>query len=326
MIRRTLTICPGRSGGSGAEPTVATVSRVKRKPCQSETSSVSEYAIAPATWIATISRARTASRRRNGSNSPRSRPAGPSKLLKRLRRACRPRAGLSPPEPSLSGSAGRLRDRRISGPRVVRTEDGGACDEQPRTRLRDAAGGRWIDAAVDLDRAGTYDLAHPADLVGRVGDEGLSSPAGVDGHAEKDVGVVDGLADGRYRCAGIDRQPRHAAELADRVERAVDVRRGLGVEGDVVRTGLGELLDVIAGPLDHQVDVDGAARVVDQVGDRSRHQWADRDRRDEVAIHHVDVDDPRAGRHHLLDLRAEAREVGGENRGRDALRGEKTAP
>jgi hypothetical protein len=43
-----LVIWPARSGGSGADPTVATVSRVKRKPCHSETFSVSEYAMLPA--------------------------------------------------------------------------------------------------------------------------------------------------------------------------------------------------------------------------------------------------------------------------------------
>jgi len=38
----TFVSCPGRSVGSGADPTVATVSSVKRKPFQSETSCVSE--------------------------------------------------------------------------------------------------------------------------------------------------------------------------------------------------------------------------------------------------------------------------------------------
>ena len=35
------------------------------------------------------------------------------------------------------------------------------------------------------------------------------------------------------------------------------------------------------------------------------------------AVHDVDVDHPRAGVHHLGDLGAEPREVGGEDRGRD---------
>ena len=51
------------------------------------------------------------------------------------------------------------------------------------------------------------------------------------------------------------------------------------------------------------------------------HQRAHRDRRDEVAVHHVDVDHRRAGVEHLLDLRAEAREVGRQDRRRDARPG-----
>ena len=62
-----------------------------------------------------------------------------------------------------------------------------------------------------------------------------------------------------------------------------------------------------------------AARVVDQVGDRGDDQRADRDRRDEVAVHDVDVDDPGAGVEHLVDLRAEPGEVGGEDRGSDPV-------
>ena len=97
------------------------------------------------------------------------------------------------------------------------------------------------------------------------------------------------------------------------------------MERDVVRPGLGELLDVTIGLLDHQVDVDRATRVVDEVRDRGRHQRPDRDGRDEVTVHHVDVDEARAGGHHLLDLRAEPREVGGEDRRGDPLAREEVA-
>jgi hypothetical protein len=37
-----------------------------------------------------------------------------------------------------------------------------------------------------------------------------------------------------------------------------------------------------------------------------------------MAVHDVDVDHARARRQHLLDLRAEPGEVGGQDRGRDA--------
>ena len=70
------------------------------------------------------------------------------------------------------------------------------------------------------------------------------------------------------RGAGVDRDPGQAAELADRGQGAVGVRGRLLVEGDRVGAGLGELLDLALGRLDHQVDVDDAAGVVDLVGDR----------------------------------------------------------
>ena len=72
------------------------------------------------------------------------------------------------------------------------------------------------------------------------------------------------------------------------------------------------------GPLDHQVDVDHRAGVVNPIGERADDQRAERDRGHEMPIHDVDVDHPRARREHLVDLRAEPREVGREDRGRDA--------
>ena len=117
---------------------------------------------------------------------------------------------------------------------------------------------------------------------------------------------------------GVERQARQAAGLADRAEGAVSVGVGLEVEGDAVGARPGELGDLIGGALDHQVDVERAAGLVDLVGDRARDQRPDGDRRDEVAVHDVDVDQPRAGGHHLGDLGAEPREVGGEDRRRDS--------
>ena len=116
---------------------------------------------------------------------------------------------------------------------------------------------------------------------------------------------------------GVDRDAGQAAELADRGQGAVGVRGRLEVEGDRVGAGLGEGLDLALRLLDHQVDVERAAGVVDLVGDRGGDQRPDRDRRDEMAVHHVEVDHPGAGVHHLGELGAELREVGREDRGRD---------
>jgi hypothetical protein len=97
---------------------------------------------------------------------------------------------------------------------------------------------------------------------------------------------------------------------------------GLEVKRDAVRAGPSELGDVIGRALDHQVDVERCARIVDLVGDRGGDQRPDRDRRHEVAVHHVHVHDPGPGGQDLRDLRAEPGEVGGQDRGRHAPGGE----
>ncbi len=97
----------------------------------------------------------------------------------------------------------------------------------------------------------------------------------------------------------------------------MDMRGRFGVEGDRVGAGPGELIELAVGLLDHQVDVQHTAAVVDQIGDRGGDQWTDRDRRNEGSVHHVEVDDPGAGVHDLFDRRAEPGEIGREDRRRD---------
>ena len=70
--------------------------------------------------------------------------------------------------------------------------------------------------------------------------------------------------------------------------------------------------------LDHQVDVQVAARVVHLIGERLDDRRAHAERRHEVAVHHVDVDRARAGGEHGADLLAQPGEVRREDRRRDA--------
>ena len=72
------------------------------------------------------------------------------------------------------------------------------------------------------------------------------------------------------------------------------------------------------GALHHQVDVQPAARPADLVAQRLYDQRTDRDRRDEVAVHHVDVDDAGTRLHDGGDLIAQACEVGREDRRENA--------
>ncbi len=56
---------------------------------------------------------------------------------------------------------------------------------------------------------------------------------------------------------------------------------------------------------------------MDLVGNPTEDQRADRDRWDEVAVHYVEVDDPRPGIDHLGYLRSEVAHIGREDRRQD---------
>ena len=105
-------------------------------------------------------------------------------------------------------------------------------------------------------------------LSDRAREERLAAPARVHRHAEDEVDVVDELAHDLGRRARVERQAGAAAGVADGGERVVGVRRGLDVDRDAVGARVGEGGDVALGPLDHQVDVDVAAGLVDLVGER----------------------------------------------------------
>ena len=123
---------------------------------------------------------------------------------------------------------------------------------------------------------------------------------------------------GLHGRARAERHARPAARVAHRRQRVVGVRGRLDVDRDAVGPGLRELRDVALRALDHQVHVDVAARVVDLAGERLDHRRAHAERRDEVAVHHVDVDRARAGGQHRADLLAEPGEVRRQDRRRDA--------
>jgi hypothetical protein len=86
------------------------------------------------------------------------------------------------------------------------------------------------------------------------------------------------------------------------------------VEGHAVRTRLDEVLNVALGLLDHEVDVEHGGRW-ERLAQRGDDHRAEGDRRDEVPVHDVAVDEPRAGGHDLLDLRREPGEVRAEDAG-----------
>jgi hypothetical protein len=116
----------------------------------------------------------------------------------------------------------------------------------------------------------------------------------------------------------VEDQPGLAAFALDQLQGAVDVLGGLGVEGDVAGPGLGEIGDDPVDRLDHQVHVDGRGHAVLAQG--LADQRTDRQVGYVVIVHHVEVHDVRAGAQHIVDLLAQACEIGGEDGRGDQIR------
>ncbi len=115
------------------------------------------------------------------------------------------------------------------------------------------------------------------------------------------------------RGAGVEREPRVAAGLADDPEQPVRVRVGLDVDGDGVGVR-GEQRDHLAGSRDHQVHFHEGPGGVRHPGEGARPVGSDGEVVDEGAVHDVHVEGarPRAGERG--DLVAERQHVGRHDR------------
>jgi len=114
---------------------------------------------------------------------------------------------------------------------------------------------------------------------------------------------LDERVDGR---AGIDDDAGLHAMLLDQLKRPVEVTADLLVDGDHVRAGLGEGGDEVVGLLDHEMAVER------QLGDRSQrldHGRTEGDVWNEVAVHHIHMDDGSATAFSGGNILCQAREV-----------------
>ena len=132
----------------------------------------------------------------------------------------------------------------------------------------------------------------------------------MDRHAEGEIrtlGGSDGVLDRRLR---IERETDAEPELARACDRRAPARAHLDMERHAVAARLRDRLEVLLGLRDHEMAVEPRAPAADERRDGSEHDRADGDLRDEVAVAHVEVEHPRAGRLQRVELVAEAREVG----------------
>ncbi len=88
------------------------------------------------------------------------------------------------------------------------------------------------------------------------------------------------------------------------------------MEADDVGAGPGKVRDDAVDRLDHQVHVDGRPG---ERPDRLAHHRADGQVRHVMVVHHVEVNEVRAGRNHSRHFFAQPREVGRQDAGRDAV-------
>ena len=165
--------------------------------------------------------------------------------------------------PPLPRSRGRQRQdrRRRTGRSRRRTAVAPACAQAPAV---------VVSTPPSTSRAGPAPISarRRSILPGLAGMNGWPPQPGLtvmQSARSRSAATSASTRDGRGRA---DRHAGGAARLLDRADRVVHVRGRLGVEGDVVGAGLGELGDLALGPLDHQVHVDQRAGAVDLVGER----------------------------------------------------------
>jgi hypothetical protein len=113
----------------------------------------------------------------------------------------------------------------------------------------------------------------------------------------------------------VEHDERLLAELADLRERAMEVRARFEVHADQIGAGLRVGGDPRFGVLDHQVDVEREAGGFLHGLD---HERTDRQVRDEVSVHDIDVHV--VGGRDGLDLFGEPTEIGRQDGGRNADR------
>ena len=189
------------------------------------------------------------------------------------------------------------------------------CWRRRRRRRR-----RWIDRCRRRSRSSADEPALSStartrrSFVEAVRNERLPTEARVDRHHEHEVHVrCDRLERGRGR-PRVDHHASLCTELANERDRAIQMPDGFDVDGHHAGARGDELLDVAIRVLDHQVHVE---RPCGDASDRAHHRRTDRDVRDEVPVHHVDVNQVRAATFGRRDIASERCEVGGQNRRRN---------
>jgi hypothetical protein len=114
------------------------------------------------------------------------------------------------------------------------------------------------------------------------------------------------------RCGGVDDHAGFAAMRSNETKGTIEMNASFLVDGNPIGAGLRECADEFVRSFNHEMTI---KRDVYGFAKGSHDRRPDRDVRDEVTIHHVEVKNGRSSLDDGLCLCAEPSEVGGKNGG-----------
>jgi hypothetical protein len=216
----------------------------------------------------------------------------------------------------LCGVEGRLQEAPGIFTGVSPLEYGTACDQNFSPCAHDICDGVVMDAPVNFNAE-----AEPARLPGfreqfnllqGREDKGLATETWVHAHDENMVDQGKNFVERLDRCGRVNYHSGLTSMCCDQMKGAIQMDAGFLVDGDPIGTRFCKCGDKLVRSFNHEVTIERNFR---DFAKRGQDRWSDGDIGDEVAIHHVDVEDGGAPCDSSLGFCAEASEVSGKDGG-----------
>jgi hypothetical protein len=148
-----------------------------------------------------------------------------------------------------------------------------------------------VNFNAEAEPAGLPDFRQQLNLLqGRV-DKGLATEAGVHAHDKDMMNQRKNLIEGVDRCGRVYDYSGLASVRCDQMKGAIEMDAGFLVDGDPISAGFGKCRYKFVRPINHEMAIERNFR---DFAKRGYDRRPDRDIRDEVAIHHVHVEDGRS--------------------------------
>jgi hypothetical protein len=167
-----------------------------------------------------------------------------------------------------------------------------------------------IDFYPEMVTIGVAHCDQLANLIERAGNEFLSAKTWVDGHDQYVVHHSQHFTQRVYRGCRIDDHSGLRALGANQVQSTVKMNTGFLVNADPICTGIDEGRYEVVRVLDHQVAVQGDIR---HLADGRNHRRTDREVRDKMPVHHVQMEQGRSRCNRLIYLLAKTSKICRQN-------------